>query len=713
MKHKTVWSVVSTALACTMVVSALTACGGKPGGDEETKYTVTYVGGDMGGGTAPTSGEYAEGETFTLAQNTFTSETHTFTGWNDGAADYAAGATYTMPAKNVTFTAQWEENADTEAPVITYAAGKQDSYTTTAGTPVTLPSATATDAVDGEVELEVTVTSKGATVTKAADGYTFASDTAGEYDVSYYAVDSSDNEVEEFISVTVDPVKAETELEQGQNNLSNLAQSEVTFVENFGKGYESPLAKGFDFSQATGKPNASIVANENSIAGNSLIIDYTTCAWNTNTQFWFGSLDNYLRSGKWTISMDVKVLGGTAPSGLYFSFIYDGDNDGQNQPMALGKVGETKTIEFSAIKSLDETKTWHFRTFFYTGDASYKYDDFRIAIDNIRITVKEVVNAVVERTGTPKELAATDLDGNGYTLTGADDNYTALTNMKYLDKSKLVAGDYLTAEQAANLTTENGFNSDYVILATEQLSWFESLNDLCTDSGYEYTITMKVYAPTGSNWHMNHSDGGAHAFVQQPNFNGVTTFTMTFVGAASNRKIGLYRDGGQNIFIGDITISRTQREDTNKTPNGYEVGKTWTKNADNELNTFGKGTKVTCSEVTLQGGGTLADQTGFETNAIHFTGGEGTTFELFKGNNTLEQGCTYKITLNLYVVTPGALHLKLDSTELNLEVATAGYVSKEITWVADHNVDFFCYNNKSGSIEFYCSSITYELTALA
>lgn len=49
MKHKTVWSVVSTALACTMVVSALTACGGKPGDDEETKYTVTYVGGDMGG----------------------------------------------------------------------------------------------------------------------------------------------------------------------------------------------------------------------------------------------------------------------------------------------------------------------------------------------------------------------------------------------------------------------------------------------------------------------------------------------------------------------------------------------------------------------------------------------------------------------------------------------------------------------------------------
>lgn len=719
MKHKTVWSVVSTALACTMVVSALTACGGKPGGDEETKYTVTYVGGDMGGGTAPTSGEYAEGETFTLAQNTFTSDTHTFTGWNDGAADYAAGATYTMPAKNVTFTAQWEENADTEAPVITYAAGKQDSYTTTAGTPVTLPSATATDAVDGEVELEVTVTSKGATVTKAADGYTFASDTAGEYDVSYYAVDSSDNEVEEFISVTVNPVKAETELEQGQNNLSNLAQSEVTFVENFGKGYESPLAKGFDFSQATGKPNASIVANENSIAGNSLIIDYTTCAWNTNTQFWFGSLDNYLRSGKWTISMDVKVLGGTAPSGLYFSFIYDGDESGDNQEIALGKVGETKTLNFEGIKNLDDTKTWHFRVFFYTGSSTYKYDDFRIAIDNIRITVKEVVDAVVERTGTPKELVATDLDGNGYTLTGADDNYTALTNMKYLDKSKLVAGDYLTAEQAANLTTENGFTSDYVILANTQLIYFDSLNGLCSDKDYEYTVTFKVYSPNNCSWVFTTqpaSGNPAHSSAHSVN-NNTATWTVKFVGAENIYKVGWYYGQNCQLFIGDISVSRALREETNKTPNGYEVGKTWTKNA-NEINLGNKGTSVVCSEVSLsEGGGTLADHAGFENKAVHFNPqATNVTMECFNGNNTLENGCTYKITVNLYIVSlTGRLTFNFDNAVFpDIVTNKTGYQKVEITWKANRNVDFFSFFFPDGSTgEFYCSSITYELTALA
>lgn len=713
MKHKTLWSVVSTALACTMVVSALTACGGNPGGDKETKYTVTYVSGDMGGGTAPTGGEYKEGATFTLAQNTFTSETHTFTGWNDGAADYAAGATYTMPAKNVTFTAQWEENGDTEAPVITYATGKQDSYTTTAGTPVTLPSATANDAVDGEVELEVTVTSKGATVTKANNGYTFASDTAGEYDVSYYAVDSSDNEVEEFISVTVEPVKAETVLEQGQNNLANLAQSEVTFVENFEKGYDSPLAKGFDFSQAAGKPNASVVSNDDSIAGNSLIIDYTSCAHDSNTQYWFGSLDNYIRSGKWTISMDVKVLGGTAPSGLYFSFIYDGDESGDNKEIALGAVGETKTLTFEGIKNLDETKTWHFRVFFFTGNQSYKYDDFRIAIDNISITVKEVVNAVVERTGTPKELTATDLDGNGYTLTGADDNYTALSNMLYLDKSKVVAGDYLTTEQAANLTAANGFNSDYVILATSQLIFFDSLNDLCTDNNYEYTVTFKVYSPDDATWHFTTQNGaGGNSHTKQCNVNnGVATWTATFNGSDIIHRVGWYFGGSCKLFIGDITVSRTLREPTDQTAHGYKVGQKWTKNA-NDIN---NGTLVTCSEVTLQEG-TLAEQSGFEESARHLSNDKAdVTLTCFKGNNTLEMGCTYKITVNLYIVElNGRLMINIDNgVFLDLVSGQTGYHKVEITWKATKDVDNFSLYLPDGTSDFYCSSITYELTALA
>ena len=554
-------------------------------------------------------------------------------------------------------------------------------------------------------------------MTKAADGYTFASDTAGEYDVSYYAIDSSDNEVEEFISVTVNPVKTETELEQGQNNLSNLAQSEVTFVENFEKGYESPLAKGFDFSQATGKPNASIVANENSIAGNSLIIDYTTCAYNTNTQFWFGSLDNYLRSGKWTISMDVTVLGGTAPSGLYFSFIYDGDQSGDNQEIALGEVGETKTLNFEGIKNLDDTKTWHFRVFFFTGSSTYKYDDFRIAIDNIRITVKEVVDAVVERTGTPKELAATDLDGNGYTLTGADNNYTALTNMKYLDKSKLVAGDYLTAEQAANLTTENGFTSDYVILANTQLIFFDSLNGLCSDKDYEYTVTFKVYSPNNCAWVFTTQSGsGANAHTSTHSVNNNTaTWTVKFNGAESIYRVGWYYGQNCQLFIGDITVSRALRTPVDVSANGYKVGQKWTKSL-SEMNFGNKGTPVQNTETV--GGGTLSDYAGFENGGLKFTAPVGDdTYELFRDQGkTLEAGCSYKITFNLYVTkATGRFIFRFDSDFQLFDSDIAGYKTVTLNYTTGGaGVDFFSfYVPDDKTAEFYCSSITYELTALA
>lgn len=77
---------------------------------EDSKYTVTY---DLGGapGTAPTEQDHYAGDNFNLA-NTPTWENHTFTGWKgDDGVTYSAGSNFTMPAKNVEFTALWEENA--------------------------------------------------------------------------------------------------------------------------------------------------------------------------------------------------------------------------------------------------------------------------------------------------------------------------------------------------------------------------------------------------------------------------------------------------------------------------------------------------------------------------------------------------------------------------------------------------------------------------
>lgn len=72
-----------------------------------TTYKVTYDLND-GIGTTPTQANVAAGGTFTLAASSgFSKAGHSFAGWNDGTTTYDAGSTYTMPAMDVTLTAQW------------------------------------------------------------------------------------------------------------------------------------------------------------------------------------------------------------------------------------------------------------------------------------------------------------------------------------------------------------------------------------------------------------------------------------------------------------------------------------------------------------------------------------------------------------------------------------------------------------------------------
>jgi uncharacterized repeat protein (TIGR02543 family) len=81
-------------------------------------YTVTF---DLGGGagTLPTQADGTIGSTFSLPGTGSNPSwiAHTFTGWSDGSALYAPGATYTFGAADVTFTAQFSLNGYTQ---ITY-----------------------------------------------------------------------------------------------------------------------------------------------------------------------------------------------------------------------------------------------------------------------------------------------------------------------------------------------------------------------------------------------------------------------------------------------------------------------------------------------------------------------------------------------------------------------------------------------------------------
>ena len=75
-----------------------------------TTYTVTYIYPNGMSGTVPTHGPVTAGTIFAVDPSDFanppTKDGFNF-GWSDGTTNFLPGDPYTMPAKNVTFTAEW------------------------------------------------------------------------------------------------------------------------------------------------------------------------------------------------------------------------------------------------------------------------------------------------------------------------------------------------------------------------------------------------------------------------------------------------------------------------------------------------------------------------------------------------------------------------------------------------------------------------------
>lgn len=724
---------VAMLVAVAMLFGAV-GCGEKEPSEEKAP-TVNITSGDASITTE---------QSYTLAYTTTDANTVTVTfaekdGGTAGAYDEstkqftaaeAGEYTLTVTAKNVEKTASASVkvtvtlSADGTEPVISFE-NKQESYTVAVDEEITLPKATASDERDGDLtgSLEVApVSAQGVSFQANQDGtYSFIASVAGTHKISYYVADAAGNEAEEFIDVTVTPATAETELAAGEGDITNLLQSEKTYTENFASGYNSAFAKGLTYDANV---KARIVGGEAAIAGNSLIMDFKDCGPTTDTKFYFGALQNYLRSGKWTISMDVKVVQGKVPgNNLYMFFIQEGQTQAQDKRYSIAADGTVTHLEFEEIKTFDTSNPWYFGLFCYTGDGSFSYEGLQLAIDNISFTYKLVEDATVTRTQEPKTIAATDLDG-GYTFTGSDSNYTEVIGSSkaiYLQKSKLAAGDYLTNEQYANVTAENGFNGDCVVYTTGQITAFKSLKDLCVDSNYDYTLTLSVYLPSNiSGWYFwatpiadASSNGSVLKALSADDMKaGVHTWTVTFTGKSDYVNIGLYSGNASAVFIGDIQIARTQRQVTSTTPKGYEVGKTWTLTAANKLTTE-RTSVVSTAETTLADGTLLSTKAGFEgENAILFDKSNNVTGELFRLNEIVEANCEYKVTLVLYVESvTGTLMLNYDNRDFPAVATETGLKTVELTITS--TVDFFSfYVNGSSAAKVYLASVKIELTKI-
>ena len=85
--------------------------------ETEKKYSVTYEAGYTGATEVIPAESYAEGATVTLrGADTYQRGGYLFVNWSDGSETYDAGASYTMPAHDVVFTAQWKQEEPTPPP---------------------------------------------------------------------------------------------------------------------------------------------------------------------------------------------------------------------------------------------------------------------------------------------------------------------------------------------------------------------------------------------------------------------------------------------------------------------------------------------------------------------------------------------------------------------------------------------------------------------
>lgn len=73
-------------------------------------YTATFAAGESAGGVPPAAQTAVKDSQIILPANPFAWEGHLFTGWkaDGGTTLYQPGETFTMPARNVAFTAQWQ-----------------------------------------------------------------------------------------------------------------------------------------------------------------------------------------------------------------------------------------------------------------------------------------------------------------------------------------------------------------------------------------------------------------------------------------------------------------------------------------------------------------------------------------------------------------------------------------------------------------------------
>lgn len=572
-----------------------------------------------------------------------------------------------------------ETTPEVKGPTITLSS--TEDLTITAGETIALPTVKATDTNGKDISgwVEITDSMESDSVT----GGKFHGQVAGDHTVYYYVENDDGDFAEAFLTVHVNPVKANTFDVQGMDDCANMGDFK-TFRDGFEKGRKSPL---FAAIGDAGK-SAILTAGPDAIEGNSLVIDFAAAGGSSNTAIYLLGFNDYFNRNQQTtyrVTFSYKVVEENGNTGdIYFGLSWDGSTGINRQFVASdAEVGDVRTFttEFPAAIVPDGVTAYFFLFKLNATD-----QPVRIALDNFIIETVELeqIKSVVP---TAAELA------KGFTWDFTTASASAVNG-------QVVPTAALPDAVRNAIAGSSDFGTNVLKLTSADDHSFSGLTANNLIEGKRLIVDIEYFAVNDDRFYliMMGKNGNPTQTVTSTREGDIVKVHLDTLVAPGWYQLNIY---GQNnpkfeIYIGKITVSVIDRgaPAPNTTPNGHAYGMSFTQSErpwgmiDDPM--------LTMSAYDGYDFGADAGKMGTNPTKFVFKDTCDKLVEWFQAGGKMESGYTYRITTTYYVAsfTQGGSPLMfcIDRAAF-MPVGgdgcmTPGFHQETIEWAADRSADY-------------------------
>lgn len=404
-----------------------------------------------------------------------------------------------------------------------------------------VPKGFARDDDQKDISDQVTVSVQEAKGLQIINGYLKAS-LCGDYHLIYSVKDEWEQTSTLSLPVHVLAKTAST-FDLGEfSDLSAFPDVKTEFRDDLEKKEDSPL---FKDNQMT---HISFVSDERAISGTSLLVDYTKLN-NMENRVFFDAMSSHLKTGKWTISFDVKAVYGFGFSDFYVGYGKQGSADSVDLQLSLENLGygETQRVTYTGILNIEEGSDYFFHFFKLEKDKNL---DVMLCFDNFSFSYETVDYTFY--TPTVSEMKA-----DGGAIIDWDSKFLPMTSAVPQKVDEIAQEDVKAALQGSD-----GFGDTCLYMygkGDHLLTGISKEKDpQYFEVGMAYTISFDYYAMSVSQHYLIVIDGTtsnvnvASSFLKQ----GLNHAELKFNVPKNAKEITFF--GSYDMYVGKMTISLTK-----------------------------------------------------------------------------------------------------------------------------------------------------------